>query len=72
MNKLGLSLALLALSGCASTKDFVTRHPVITTIALTSAAFIAVGLMKGHNRDSGTDGRDYTIQPVICGEVNCK
>lgn len=69
MNKLFLALAVLALTGCATCQKYPTACAAVTLVAVGS---IAMAANHGHNRTTGADGRDYTIQPVNCANGSCK
>ena len=68
MNKIIAAVALLAMPGCASTKDFIGRHPVITTIALTSVMLSAPTWI--HHDNSGTKGTDGRIGLPLVPDCN--
>lgn len=69
MNKLALSLALLALTGCTFCREHKTTCAVVGWAAATTVALSAT---NGRNHTGGVDGRDYTILPVDCAAGACK
>lgn len=69
MKTLTLVLAVLALTGCETCKQYPTACAAVTLVAVGS---IAMAANHGHNRTTGADGRDYTIQPVNCTNGSCK
>jgi hypothetical protein len=69
VNKLVIALALVALTGCASTRDWTQRHPYATTVIATSLVLSAA--MAAERSASGSEQRVAT-PAVDCGQERCK
>jgi uncharacterized protein YcfL len=63
VNKLVIALALVALTGCASTREWTQRHPYATTFIATSLA-LSAGVVAERSA-SGSEQR------VATPSVNC-
>lgn len=59
-------LLALALTGCATCREYPTACAAVTLVAAGSLA-----LSAGHSRNS-TTGHDYTIEPVNCANGACR
>ena len=59
--KILTALALLTLTGCASTQRFIDRHPVITAVALGSVIAIAAAMNGKHGTTAGEPDRQMSI-----------
>jgi hypothetical protein len=67
VNKLFLAIALTALTGCATCKQYPTA---CAAIALVAAGSIALSASHSDHRSSPTP--DYTIKPIDCTNGSCK
>ena len=74
MNKLIAALALLALTGCASTTSWIESHPraslaIATSVALSIPALTNTGAHRVH---VSAPEHDVTIGTPSCANGSCK
>lgn len=62
-------LLALALTGCATCRQYPTTCSAVALVAIGSIA-----LSAGHSRNqtTGTDTHDVTLQPVVCTNGACR
>lgn len=75
MTKLFLALAVLALSGCATCREYPKTCVAVTAVAMGSLALTVHNSHHPENFQMSTPligPPDFTTQPVICTGSNCK
>ena len=58
-------IVLLALTGCASTRDWMSRHPQATAFIVGSAA-LSAGIAIHSRNDQDELGHDVTVPTAPC------
>jgi hypothetical protein len=68
--KLTFTLALLALTGCAATGDWVETHPRTSTFI--AASLVASAALSLDSRGHGPIQHDVATPAAICASGSCR
>lgn len=69
MSRLVIALALIAMSGCATVRDFSREHPYATTVIATSL-LLSAGIAA--ERSAGGSEQRVSTPAVDCSREQCK